>query len=68
MIDTKTLEKVSKLQHHLQEARRITDDLYDIEGNEWQPGMGEKPHRMKIMQELRNDLIDALEDVDRIYS
>lgn len=70
MIDTETLKKVQDVLQNLQRARRLMEDIIDIEqkSSEWQPGMGPKPMRMTQAEQWRYDMVDMQDAIERTYS
>jgi hypothetical protein len=70
MINAKTLAQVHEAQKHLQTARRIMETLVDVElkESEWQPGLGEKPHRVRELQSLANVSDGIIVSLDKLWS
>ena len=70
MITTATLDKVATAIDQIVAARRTVEELIDIvlEDTGWQPGNGEKPHRLRELQQATNDLTALTVDLATLWS
>lgn len=68
MVDIKTIAKATDAHDKLIEARRILEDLKEIERGEWVAGHGAKPHRMSKLECMIGDVNEMCGDLDRLWA
>lgn len=68
MITADTLEKVAAVKVDLGTVQDKLDKLVLIEQGNWQPGNGEKPHRMRELQKLSNQVEAISAELEQLWS
>lgn len=68
MVAESTLDKAKEAQHHILTARRLLEDLRDVEQGEWLPGHGPKPRRMVELEITIRTLNSANKNLDSLWS
>lgn len=70
MINAQTLEQARKACESMGDARRHMESLMDNELQEtgWMPGFGEKPHRVRVLQDNITELITMSKELDGLWN
>lgn len=68
MVNENTLKKAQEAQELILKARRLCEDLTDIEQGEWVPGHGPKPRRMHELQIVVRTLNGTVKNLDTLWS